>query len=343
MSLPVPVHKVRFKRGINIFQVWNESKKTWDPLKGCRPACKAFFYPSYDYEDSKTSRVASDVDTKKSSCLPMQMQSKAGGSAHIGSNLGSKVDSDINAIVRSGVHLDKVVKNIENLPDDLFKSISPVTKTVLEYLKKEKWTLVAAQVPCASVDMRIGTAVDFIVKDAKNRIILVELKTGGGLWLLRACGKMLHELKNVSDCMLHQYFVQHTVTSMCFKETYPSVKVHASVVLMAGTLAASTPIPQRIRKHADAMKVRLSEGRVTAATKKKQTKKEAQKRAIQKAIVASGPGDATLALNKATAAIQELQKSLLSLAGKKTLKGAKGKTKQGKFAGKTVRKGTVAL
>lgn len=174
--------------------------------------------------------------------------------------MGSKVDRQFCAVIKTGQPFSKWLEDKKKKTPQawnpawakLKKELSPVTRAIVQLCVNNKWTPVDAQVNCASLRMRVGTAVDAIVRDEKGRLILLEIKTGGGLSVVKADGQMLHELSAVSNGIYHQYHLQHCVTRMCFEETFPETPVHRAVVVMAGrTGAAGQDVLPRIWGLAD--------------------------------------------------------------------------------------------
>lgn len=261
-----------------------------------------------------------------------QVVSAAGGSKRIGTALGSKVDRQFCAVIKTGQPFSKWLEDKKKKTPQawnpawakLKKELSPVTRAIVQLCVNNKWTPVDAQVNCASLRMRVGTAVDAIVRDEKGRLILLEIKTGGGLSVVKADGQMLHELSAVSNGIYHQYHLQHCVTRMCFEETFPETPVHRAVVVMAGrTGAAGQDVLPRIWGLADRIRARLVENRVTKATARKHSKRAAQLQAIAQAIASTGSCNALAAEARA----RQARKVVGQLRPKAKAKGGKGGTR----------------
>ena len=265
-------------------------------LKGVRPAGQSILYKKFKWEDRRQGVRPGDVP---SNCLPLRITSKAGGNKTIGTYLGLKVDGQLSKICELNLNqkIDytcwlKESPTPVKWPKDwktLKRNLSPVTAHVLKLFQRMKWRFVGQQVVCGCYSTRLGTAVDLVMCDTQGRLLLIEVKTGGGHSMIEACGKMQAPLETLSDCIYHQYHVQMALTRICFESTYPSNKVHESYLILAGDVASFEPLLPRVWKTRQKLFDLFQERRVTPATKRKHEKRASLSRALQ-ALSSGSPG-----------------------------------------------------
>ncbi len=295
---PVPTlireanHLVQFRPGFQSFSM----PQLGTTLKGVRPAAKSILYPRFKWEARREGRRAADVAPNS---LPLRVSSKAGGNKAIGTRLGLKVDRQLSQICKINLEhrVDytcwlKDASTPRRWPKDwkaLKKNLSTVTAQVLKLFQRQKWRFVGQQVTCGSYNTRLGTAVDLVMCDTQGRLLLIEVKTGGGQSLVEPCGYMQEPLDHLSDCIYHQYHVQMALTRMCFETTYPKHKVHQSYLVLAGDVASFEPLLPKVWNQRQKLYGLFQEKRVTPATARKHQKRAQLSRALQ-ALSSHTPG-----------------------------------------------------
>jgi len=93
-----------------------------------------------------------------------------------GSERGSLIDKQI-------THWANLVINAKSKRsltaiDRFVEKTHPYTKKFIYYLRANGWTPVAAQLPVGDTHRRVATALDLVVRDLKQRLILLEIKAG---------------------------------------------------------------------------------------------------------------------------------------------------------------------
>lgn len=115
------------------------------------------------------------------------------------------------------------------------------------------WRSLYAQFNVAFPQLLIGTKIDSLYCDEKNRLILVEHKTGYENYLTLGNDRMAGPLRDLSNCPLHQHFLQLGFELLALERLW-GVEVHAAfVVQTTRSGVVPHPLPEWFHQRKDAL------------------------------------------------------------------------------------------
>jgi Holliday junction resolvasome RuvABC endonuclease subunit len=174
-------------------------------MRGLTVALKKTFYPHYLYRNAKL-----QPDFAAKSQAPVKGIKSTWVS---GMTLGRRVDREISG----GIPYDKACDE---------------TKNVLDYLKKKQFSIVATQVAVAIPDLRVGTKVDLLVRDAQDKLLVIEVKTGYLQYKYKHSEKnMLPPFQYFTDCVFNQHRMQLYFGGVLWNQTYPEHTYDKAILL----------------------------------------------------------------------------------------------------------------
>jgi hypothetical protein len=98
----------------------------------------------------------------------------------------------------------------------------PRLRLLVSRLESDQLIMIHCQFPVGCEALRLGTAIDLIcVHQTSRQVILVEVKTGGANYLMKACGPLNPPFHEHNDCLLHQWFLQLAFTTELYRLTCP--------------------------------------------------------------------------------------------------------------------------
>ena len=170
-------------------------------MRGLIPTLKKNFYPLYKF---KNATIEPDNIQK-----PAIFESSNRG-------LGIRVDRELS----SRLSYDKC---------------HPITRRVLDFLKKHNYQILETQIPVCNPDWRCGTSIDLAATDCDNEIVLLEIKTGYTSYKFRHTGSKMHyPFEYFTDCAYNQHRLQLFFGLKMWNLTFPSAQCNKAILLYVG-------------------------------------------------------------------------------------------------------------
>lgn len=139
-----------------------------------------------------------------------------GGGCRFGQRIGRQVDRELTTWVKEGGYLPK--------------SVHPYTTKLVSFFQEMKWRPVAAQYVVGGVAFgSIGTALDLVMRNAENELLILEIKCGfDGYW--QEAKDDMKGLSKVANTPCHQAMAQLLFGHLLLIRTQPLRPKHAYVV-----------------------------------------------------------------------------------------------------------------
>ena len=194
-------------------------------MRGCIHRLREAFYPDFD--------VRYVIKSKK----------RKRGSGE-GRKLGKRVDEEIEKLAKG----EKV------------KGLHAYSKNWLSAVIHWRWRPVGAQVMIYDEALQIATAIDCIYKDAKGRLVVIEIKTGFDGYADKSTHFMREPLAEVTNAPLNQHFLQLLVSCAILEKHYWGSPYRAYVVYLNERGVQRKKLPAWARRHQAAIYERLRTG-----------------------------------------------------------------------------------
>lgn len=132
--------------------------------------------------------------------------------------------------------------------------LHPFTFRVLEFLARKQLRPIDAQVMVGCYfPLRLGTAVDIVCLDARDRVWLLEIKTGYHRNYHHSCGAMEPPFRAFDDSPYHQHQLQMLLTLELYRHTFPQHNVAGAAVIRVSPSGTYVyPLRPEFRARADA-------------------------------------------------------------------------------------------
>jgi hypothetical protein len=205
-----------------------------------RPLRKAL-WPRYKYDAANDRASARFTKRDKSLRHPSD-----------GRRRGSRVHKQIEMLTNYGA---SAVRRSRHSLDDY-------TRKFCVALAAWKWRPIRAEVPLYDPDIDTATKADLFCVDAKDRLVLVELKTGYYASWNRGCHEMSGPLRRpMSDSPCNQSLMQLLFTKRMAENAYATPIELAYVVHIDPDGVTPTRLPRELERDGPALAAHVSESR----------------------------------------------------------------------------------
>lgn len=249
-----PAQRIFFSRKFKAFSVGGVVRR------GVHPVIHKVFCPEYSYEKAKLGNFTASRER------------------------GSKRETKFRPSTSAGLLVDRELKRsvtlftVHNLPLVAFKDfetqktyaeklryqlttkahsllkqkLAPAVYKIWQTCIKLKLTPSACQVNVGSTDLRLGSAVDLVCKDAQGRVVIVEIKTGFMKYLFLHTSKPMNVIQPpINDSVFHQHQLQLLLTYQLYRTTFPDAKMGAAFIFRIDALGCDVfPLIAAIRSNA---------------------------------------------------------------------------------------------
>lgn len=233
--------------------VWGGGRRTvknsqGQYMPGITKILKRYFYPKYSWKKATNGPLITNFtkeDTKQ------QQRPKR----------GKKRRRRHGAI--NGKIVDRQVICANVLRGDL-----PETKQFKAYLRDHNLVVITNQFPVCNEELNLCTCVDVLAfHPVSKKYFLLELKTGYRENRFRHTGFMKPPYQTLTDCPLHQHYLQLLLSSLLFKHNFPCKNYECRLIYASSEKYQEHKIPNSIVYSTPAL-IRFLEDKAPAPAQK---------------------------------------------------------------------------
>jgi hypothetical protein len=227
----------------------NPEKPCWKSVSGLVERLRECFYPHYDFLRAETlAKKYEKKDTSLAPVVPAAHPALVEESKRLGKRaraLGEHIDKEYAAIVNRDLLQGNAAAaaSAAAATTSSSKTEPSLYTRILLNVKTNKlgWRTYMAQFIVCAPELSVGTRIDEVCYDDDYHLIVVEHKVGYKQYRHRATAMMNEPLQDVTNCPLHQHFLQCGF-GVLMLERYWGVRVHAAFVLYIDD-AEVVPVP----------------------------------------------------------------------------------------------------
>jgi hypothetical protein len=160
------------------------------------------------------------------------------GSSFGGLARGTMVDKQLTAWAKTGA---------------LAPDLHPYARRAIKAMARWGWKPVGAQYCVGSLPLRLGTAIDMVVEDARGRRFLLEIKTGMDTWIAEAQGALREPFEFIPNSPLNHALLQLAVGLLLAPEAVQRTVYRCYVVQLTEAAIKRHLCPKWAKKAAKGM------------------------------------------------------------------------------------------